>query len=89
MERSKKTVLIPWDFTDKAEYAYAHAVNVSKITGHTISLLNVVKKEEEIQQSTTNLLAAADEMTKKYGVKPEIIVKKGDIFKTIGQTAAD
>jgi len=89
MERPKKTVLIPWDFTDKAEYAFAHAVNVSRITGHTISLLNVVKREAEIQQSTTNLLAAADVMTQKYGVKPEIIIKKGDIFKTIGQTATD
>lgn len=89
MERPMKTVLIPWDFTDKAEYAFAHAVNVSKITGNSISLLNVVKKEEEIQQSTTNLLAAADAMSKKYGIKPEILVKKGDIFKTIGQTASD
>jgi nucleotide-binding universal stress UspA family protein len=89
MEKPKKTVLIPWDFTDKAEYAYAHAVNVSKITGHSISLLNVVKKEEEIQQSTTNLLAAGEAMSQKYGIKPEIIVKKGDIFKTIGQTATD
>jgi nucleotide-binding universal stress UspA family protein len=89
MERPKKTVLIPWDFTDKAEYAFAHAVNVSKITGHSISLLNVVKRESEIQQATTNLLAAADAMTQKYGVKPEIIIKKGDIFKTIGQTATD
>lgn len=89
MERPKKTVLIPWDFTDKAEYAFAHAVNVSKITGHTISLLNVVKKEEEIQQSTANLLAAAEAMKAKYGIKPEILIKKGDIFKTIGQTATD
>ena len=89
MERSKKTVLIPWDFTEKAEFAFAHAVKISQMTGNTISILNVVKKEEEIQSATEKLMAAAESMKQKYGVKPDILVKKGNIFKTIGQTATD
>ena len=89
MEKPKKTVLIPWDFTEKAEFAFAHAVNISRITGHTISIVNVVRKESDIQAATEKLLAASESMKQKYGIKPEILVKKGDIFKTIGQTATD
>ena len=89
MERSKKTILIPWDFSEKAEFAFAHAFKIAKQLGNPITIINVVKNDPEIQPSQEKMIAAAEAMKQKYGIKPEVLVKKGNIFRTIGQSASD
>jgi nucleotide-binding universal stress UspA family protein len=87
MDSKLRTILIPWDFTIKAEYAFAHAINVSKITQNDITLLHIIKSESDKQQSLDNLAAEAEILYKKYNVRPNILALKGTIFKTISQYA--
>lgn len=89
MNTRKRTILVPWDFSEKAEFAVAHAKNVAQVTGNTITLLHIVKEESEIQDASVRLHLSAGELEQKYHVKPEFKVLKGNIFKTIGEAATD
>jgi nucleotide-binding universal stress UspA family protein len=89
MDNPKKTILVPWDFSEKAEFAFAHAINVAKVTGNTITLVHIVKDEADIQNASIKVNDSADALKQRYQHKPEILVKKGNIFRSIGQAAND
>jgi nucleotide-binding universal stress UspA family protein len=88
MESKVRTILVLWDFTMKAEYAFAHAANLSKITGNDISLLHIVKSENEISEAQKKLAEVSDKLNESHQVKPGIVVLKGNIFKTISNYAS-
>ncbi|MFT3740978.1 MAG: universal stress protein [Breznakibacter sp.] len=87
MKTSGNKIVVPYDFTDIADYAVAHAAKYSTQINAGIVLLHIVKKQtpeiisklEEVAQKTQNHL----------GVRPEISVKEGTIFKTITQVAEE
>lgn len=85
MSTKQRTVLIPWDFSEKSEFAYAHAVNISKITGTTITLINVVKSDKEISDIHERLKLEAERMKATFSVLPETVVIVGSIFKSISK----
>jgi len=87
MEADKKTILVPWDFSSVAEYALQHAVRASKMIDCTITLVNITKKDSEIAEATERLSVVASDSEKKYGIKPELIVREGNIFATITEVA--
>jgi nucleotide-binding universal stress UspA family protein len=59
------------------------------ILGGTIYLLHIVKKNKEIEPTKAKLKKIADEAYAKYKIKPEVLVKEGNIFKTITEIAND
>ncbi len=85
----KKTILIPWDFTEVAEFALIHGMNVAKMIDAEIMFLNIVKKESDIKDATEKLQPLATQTGEKYGVKTSIRVMEGTIFKTISDIAND
>lgn len=85
---NKKTVVVPWDFTVKAEYAFAHAINVSRITGNTITLLHIVKSDKDIPDMVQKLEEVAGKLEGVYKMRPKVAVVKGSIFKSISQFAS-
>lgn len=87
MEKNK--ILVTWDFTELSEYALAHANRFASITNNEIALIHIVKKSKEIEEATKKLNHVADEANKKYGRRPEAIVREGSIFTTISETASD
>jgi nucleotide-binding universal stress UspA family protein len=89
MDNPKKTILVPWDFTEKAEFAFAHALNVAKATGNTISLLHIVKTDREVDLARRKVQSSAEALKQRYQVKPDVLVKKGNIFKTISHAATE
>lgn len=89
MENKVKTILVLWDFTIKAEYAFAHAINISKITGNDITLLHIVKSDDEIESFQKKLVDVADRLYSLFKVKPKIHVLKGTIFKSISSYASE
>ena len=89
MENKVKTILVLWDFSIKAEYAFAHATNISKITGNDITLLHVVKSDSEIENFQKKLSEVADRLYTLHKVKPKIHVLKGTIFKSISSYASE
>jgi len=89
METIKKPLLVPWDFTEVADSALQHAVILARVAKTEIVLLNVVKKEKEISEITEKLNAVAVDFVNKYELKVTAIVKEGNIFSTISDTAEE
>ena len=56
MEEFKNCFLVPYDFTDVADNAVHHAVLLSKVKTAEVVLLNIVKKESEIEEFSVKLL---------------------------------
>ncbi len=81
------SILVPYDFTEVAYNAVAHAVNLSRVLNTNITLLHVVKKDGEIEESEKKLNAAGKDIEEKLGVKPKLLVKEGTIFKTINEVS--
>jgi nucleotide-binding universal stress UspA family protein len=88
MESKARTILVLWDFTMKSEYAFAYAANLSKITGIDVSLLHIVKSDNEIPETQKKLVEVAEKLNETYGIKPGDVVLKGSIFKTISNYAS-
>lgn len=84
MDGLKNCFLVPYDFTDVAENAVNHAVVLSKIKIAEVVLLNIVKKESEIEEVSEKLNEEATRLGEKYGKVIKTLVKEGNIFKTIG-----
>lgn len=84
MEAGKK-IIVPWDFTDKAENALAHAIKMAKVLDNSITLLHIVKKDKEAENALTRLKEVASKATDKYGMEISALVKEGTIFTTIGE----
>ena len=84
MENQIHKIVVPWDFSEKAEFALAHAVKLSRQLHHDIVLLHVIKKASEIDlinQALTERVAMAEE---EYGILPLFDVVEGSIFSAIG-----
>jgi nucleotide-binding universal stress UspA family protein len=88
METKVRTIVVLWDFSPKAEFAYAHAASISKNTGNEIALLHVVKGDSEVASAQAKLNDVAQKLSETFGVVPKTIVLKGNIFKTIASYTA-
>jgi len=84
MEAGKR-IIVPWDFTDIAANALAHAVKMAKILDNTITLLHIVKKEKEIEEAQQRLDQVAAESYERNKIPINSVVKEGSIFTTIGE----
>ncbi len=84
---SENLILVPWDYTQIAEYALQHAVRIAKLTDGEVGLLHVVKKAKEEDEAAAKLNAVADETESKHNVRPTVIIREGSIFKVISDTA--
>jgi nucleotide-binding universal stress UspA family protein len=89
MEETKKTILVPWDFTHIAEFALQHAVKIADTFNNDITLLNIVKKQKEVDEVLVKLNQVADETHKKYNIKPHVLAVVGTIFTTISEVASE
>lgn len=85
----RNTILVPWDFTPVAEYALQHAVQIAKRVSNEISLIHVVKKESEIADAKKKMQETVEKTNNEHQIRPDVIVKEGSIFTTIGETADD
>jgi len=84
-----KPILVPWDFSQVAEYALEHALEYSKVTGDQIALIHIVKKQKEIEPAETKLQPVIDKVKKEYGVEIGTLVREGSIFNAISDLAEE
>jgi len=89
MESLMHSILVPYDFTEVAYNAVSHAVNLSHVLNTNITLLHIVRKEDESKDAEEKLKADAQKAQKDFGVKPDVLVKEGTIFKTINQVSEE
>ncbi|MBN2612071.1 MAG: universal stress protein [Bacteroidales bacterium] len=80
-------ILVTWDFTEKNVFALEHAINMAKHIKHDIALIHIVKKESEIKDAEKRISDEVAQKFKDIDVKPNIIVKAGNIFTTIVELA--
>jgi len=89
MEKTTKSILVPWDFTGVAENALLHAVRLVKTINATIILLNIANSKKEEASALEKLEQVASDASKKYNVVIKGIVKEGNIFSSIKETAEE
>jgi len=87
MESSNKTILVPWDFTNVAEFALQHSIRAAKVIGCSVTMLHVTKKEKENKEAEEKLESISQESEKRFGLKPEYLAVEGSIFNTISDVA--
>ena len=90
MNDENHNILIPWDFTEVAEYALQHGFKIAEKTkSEKISLLHIIKNEKEYEEAKERLDQVVKEYQGKNGILIESIVRKGSIFTTIGEVASE
>lgn len=82
---NNRPIIIPWDFSELAEYALQHGEKIAKIINCDIVLLHIVKKSSEIEAATEKMNAVTEEHLEKYGIKPKFVIKEGSIFTDINK----
>ncbi|TCO10914.1 universal stress protein [Natronoflexus pectinivorans] len=87
METLNHSIIVPYDFTEVAMNAVAHAVILSKQLDTGITLLHIVKKDTEIKEMEQQLSSDALRVNELHNIKPNTLVREGSIFKTINQVA--
>ena len=85
----QKPIIVPWDFSDVAQYALDHAILFSKTIHGQIFLLHITKSDKEIEQASHVLDQIAKETQKKSKILPHVMVQTGNIFKSITKIAND
>jgi len=79
----EKCLLVPYDFSNEANFALHHAYELARISKFPIHLLYVVQSEREVEEWHVELKRIADEFSKKYNYKVIAVVKAGNLFETI------
>lgn len=88
MENTNKTILVLWDFSPKAECAFAHAVNFAEATGVDITLLHVVKGEKDVEPAKQKLTEIAEKLAAEARIMVHAQIITGSIFKSISSYAS-
>ncbi len=89
MEKLERPIIVPWDFSQVAENAFQHAVNISKSINRDILLLHIVQDRKDITAKKSDLEAEAEKLGKEFGNKPHAEVLEGSIFHAIGNIAKE
>ena len=87
MKNIEHSILVAYDFTEVGINAVSHAVYFSKILQTGITLLHIVKKEEEESEMEEQLANEAKKINELYGVMPSTLIREGTIFKTINDVS--
>ncbi len=83
MSEQRRPIIVPWDFSELAEYALQHAVILAKNGNLDIILLHIVKKQSEVDSAKEKLEKTVNQCESTHGIIPQIIVKPGSIFTEI------
>lgn len=98
MESRNKIVIVPFDFTDVAEFAVNHAAGLAKHQGWSVKLLHIINRDTRallnVYKVTDDIVKdrlqdKVNEFTEKYHVPFDFEAREGSIFTDIGKTAED
>lgn len=86
--RDTDIVVVPWDFTIKAEHALAHAAKIAKMIKGKVDLLHIVDrniKTGEYRKKEDKLHKIAAAGSEKYGIEVSVALIPGNIFTAISE----
>jgi len=87
MKGESKTILVPTDFSQVAEYALQHAVRVSGVVKEPITILHIVKSDADKAEAEVKLEKTVRGIKEKYGVDIIPVIRTGNIFTDISLVA--
>lgn len=79
----KRPIVVPWDYSDKAEFALLHAVDIALSIKRDILLVHITPAELDNAINVERLNLVAENIMVKYGIRPKVIVRTGNIFTEI------
>lgn len=80
-------ILVPYDFTTVSDFAIEHAVRISNMFASEIMLIHVMKPNDNEDTILDRLRLTSLACQKKYGIRPGIILKVGNINTAICEVA--
>ena len=89
MERIQRPIIVPWDYSPVAEYAFEHAMAINNILNKDIFLLHIISKDKDKKAAMKKMEKKCYELIAHYGVKVSPLVMTGNIFTSISQVALD
>ncbi|MEA2041504.1 MAG: universal stress protein [Bacteroidota bacterium] len=89
MAQYNNPIIVPWDFSELAEYAFLHALNLAKAFRYDIVLANIVKRDADIDASKEKLEKIATKYESEYGIRPYTTVQSGSIFSVISELISE
>ncbi|HCC70721.1 MAG TPA: universal stress protein UspA [Bacteroidales bacterium] len=88
MEKEKEIIVVPWDFTIKAEHALAHAAKIAKMINARVDLLHIVDrkiKAGEYKKKEAKLNKEALKGQEQYDIEIHMALIPGSIFTSIAE----
>ena len=85
-------ILVTWDFTNISQCALEHAIRISRTIKKEIALLHIAPlkcPEKELSARKDKMMLVCEETERRFGIKPQIIVLEGTIFREISKYASD
>jgi nucleotide-binding universal stress UspA family protein len=89
MDEIKRTILLPYDFTELSDYALQHGIQFAKMLDSDLTLLNIIKNLDDEVTVTERLTKIAEETRKEYNILPKVIVRPGKVSQAIKRIATN
>jgi nucleotide-binding universal stress UspA family protein len=92
MEDQSSFIIVTWDFTIVSENALEHAIRISRTLQQEIHLLHIVKEDTipaKIEINRKKMEVTCEETFKRFGIKPIVVIKQGNIFRDISKYASE
>lgn len=83
-KNEKKTLIVPWDFSEVAKNALYHAIKISRTINTDITLLHIGKEDDN---TVVRMNESISECLQLKNINIKWIIKDGSIFTTIRETA--
>lgn len=84
-----ENIIVPYDFTEKADCAVKHAAVIARNMKAEVVLLHIVKKESQSPEAIQALDGVVAQVAQDENVACRHIVKEGSIFTTINEVVAE
>jgi nucleotide-binding universal stress UspA family protein len=85
----KDTILVPYDFTERAEYAVQHAIKISTHLKNRIQLIHIVKSDNQIEEAKEKLNKEIERLKQEYKIDLDPVVLAGSLFKEVSDYASN
>jgi nucleotide-binding universal stress UspA family protein len=85
----KDTIIVPWDFSEVAEYALQHAIKISTHLKNRIQLLHVIKAEKQMEEAKKDLHKEVERLAEEYQIDLDPVILVGNLFHEISDYASE
>lgn len=84
-----ENIIVPYDFTEKADCAVKHASHIARNMKAEVVLLHIVKKENQTAEAANRLDGLVAQIAQDENVACRYVVREGSIFTTINEVVAE